>query len=1081
MHFESIRNKYTRVLIYSTAGISFLAVLYSAIGFWVVPYVLKTWLPAIAAAQLQGSFRLAEVRFNPFSGRLELDRAALDTLDGQSALTAEHVVFDIVVAASLKSGCLVVEGTVDRTGIRIGLDAKGISNWTKLIGETGETLSTKVPVMVRVFSIKNSALEFRDEGGKVTLTASEVNADLYDLGPDLSRPARLELKGSGGGQAKLDGKAALMLAPVEIHADLHVENLDLMAVSAYLEGTGIVLKRGTLNGNLAFEYRSIDDGSVFLLGKSNLTGHDVQWRTENGPAADNEVDEIRLDELEYDGAKSMLTLGKAHLNTLSIPGPEGVHVRVGNADIGKLSVDFSKFSVRAESVGIGATNLIRETDSGRMEAVVSNIRLNGLGWGGTAMSAKKLGLDGVTLQDFSDTSDVPRDIRCGKTSAEGLAADFRKRLLSVKKFDSADAEISAWLSPKGRFEMPGFLGIEATRKRAGSSEESWAFSLEEGLIRNYRLSLADHSVDPPAAIGFDGLEIRLQGLDTRQGKFALHLASGVGRRGRITAEGSGKFDPLEADLRLQVEELGLRPFRSYLDGFTRIDLAKGRLNLKGDLAYRPARNDVRFSGMAEIAGLVTLDRKEGRDFINWRSLRAEGLTLETSANRLSIRELIADKPYARIVVSPERTLNLIENLFQPRPRTDSPSPATTPDQASRPLAVTVGSLLVRNGSADFSDLSLQPSVSVDIHGLTGVIQPLSSKGDAKAEVSIKGSISDASPVIISGRINPFQIGTYADVSMRFANVDLTELSPYSAKFAGYRIDKGKVDLDLHYRLSDRTLLADNTMVFDHLTLGERVDSPDATSLPVKLAVSLMRGLDGKINIDLPISGRLDDPKFSITGLLAKAAVGAITQVVSSPFSAIGMLFDSGSDDAGSIGFRPGSFELDGAEKTKLDELAAALSERSGLSLEIRGTARSGKDARALAEQQLRRQLENAKAIELRTAGGDRDKGPVGPLTLSDEDYRRLFSHFYRLRHPGAAEWAELPKGERVLGGALFESARGKVLKDWSISEIDLRRLAQARAAGIRSYLMRKGIEPNRIYLLDVELAAGDTVALLSLS
>jgi hypothetical protein len=1065
------------------AGISFLAVLYAGIGFWAVPFLLKARLPEIVAEQLHGSFKFADARFNPFSGQLELYQAALDTLDGQSALTAEHVVFDVDVTASLKMGYLAVEGLADRVGIRIGLDAKGVSNWTKLIGETDETPSPLIPFMVRSFSIENSTLEFMDERGNVALTAVEVDAGIHDLGPDLSRPAQLELKGSSGGQANLHGKAVLALDPVEITADLHVENFDLIPISAYFEGTGIALKKGTMNGTLAFEYRSIDDGSVLLLVKSNLVGHDVQWRAENGPPADNTVDYIRLDDLEYDGATSILILGKAHLNTLSVPAREGVHVRIGDVDVGHLSVDFSKFFIRADSVGINAINLTQKKGGGRIDAVVSNIRIKGIELGETAMSAKGLGLDSVILHDFSEAADALREIRFGKMSAEGLSADLGKRLLSVDKLDTADAEINARVSPDGRFEIPGLLGGVANGKQADSLKEGWAFSLEEGLIRNYRISLADHSVDPPAGLGFDGLEIRLQGVDTRRGKFTFRLESGVGRRGHITAEGSGKFDPPEADLHLQVEEIGLRPFRPYLGGFARIDLAKGRLNLKGDLAYRPARNDVRFSGMAEIAGLAILDRKEGRDFINWQSLRAEGLTLDTSANRLSIRELIADKPYARIVVSQERTFNLIENLFQPRPGTDSSRPATTPDQAGRPLAVTVGSLLVRNGSADFSDLSLQPSVSVDIHGLTGVIQPLSSKGDAKAEVSIKGSLSDASPVTISGRINPFRIGTFADVSMRFANVDLTELSPYSAKFAGYRIDKGKVDLDLHYRLFDRRLLADNNMVFDHLTLGERVDSPDATSLPVKFAVSLMRGLDGKINIDLPISGDLDDPKFSITGLLAKAAVGAITQVVSSPFSAIGVLFDGGSDDAGSIGFRPGSFELDGAEKIKLDELATALSERPSLSLEIRGTARSGKDANALAEQQLRRQLENAKAIELRLAGGDRDRGPTGPAILSDEDYRRLFSQLYRLRYPEASEWAELPKGERVLSSALFESARRKVLKDWSISGIDLRRLAQARAAGIRSYLMQKGIEPNRIYLLDVELAAGDgdTVALLSLS
>ncbi|MDF9393219.1 DUF748 domain-containing protein [Methylococcus capsulatus] len=1019
---------------------------------------------------------MADVRFNPFSWRLELDQMALDTPDGKSAVTAEHAVVDIDMVASLKSRCLIVEGTADRSSIRIELDAKGMSNWTKLIAETGETLSPKVPIMVRVFSIKNSTLDFMDEGGKVTLSASEVNADLYDLGPDLSRPARLELKSSGGGQAKLDGTAVLTLVPVQIHADLHVENLDLMAVSAYLQGIGIVLQKGSMKGNLAFEYKSTGDGPVFFLGKSNLTWHDVKWRAENGPSADNKVDEIRLDELEYDGAKSMATLAKAHINSLSIPGPLGLHVRLGNVDIGKLSVGFSKFSAQAGSVVIHNVTLTQERGAGRTEAVVSNIRLNGLGWNENVLSAKAFGLDGIKLQDSSATSGLPRDIRFGKISAEELRADFGERFLSVAKFDSADAEISAWLAANEGLEMPGFIGAGPAGIGTGSTNESWAFSLEEGLIRNYRLSLADHGADPPAAIVLDGLEIHLQGVDSRRGKFTLRLESCVDRRGRITAQGSGSFDPPEADLRLQMEDVSLRPFRSYLDGFARIDLAKGRLNLKGDLAYRPMRNDVRFSGMAEIAGLVTLDKKEGRDFIHWRSLRAEGLTLETAANRLSIRELIADKPYARIVVSRERTLNVIENLFQPRSKA-----ATPPGQVSRPLAVTVGSLLVRDGSADFSDLSLQPSVSVDIHDLTGVIRSLSSSPDAKAEVSIKGSISDASPVTVSGRINPFRIGTFADLSMRFTNVDLTELSPYSARFAGYRIDKGKADLDLHYRLSDRKLLAENNMVFDHLTLGERVDSPEATSLPVKLAISLMRGLDGKIHIDLPISGNLDDPRFSITGLLAKAAMGVIAQVVRSPFSAIGVLFDGGSDDAGAIGFRPGSFELDGVEKSKLDRLATALSERPGLSLEIRGTARSGRDASALAEQQLRRQLENATAIELRPVSAD--GGPAGSPALSDGDYRRLFSHFYRLRYPDAAEWAELPKGERVLAGTLFASAWGKALKDSSVSEFELRRLAQARAAGIRSYLMQKGIEPNRIYLLDVELnpGDGDAVALLSLS
>ncbi|QJD31291.1 DUF748 domain-containing protein [Methylococcus geothermalis] len=1024
-----------------------------------------------------------DVRFNPFSGKLELDGAVLDTPDGQPALRAEHIALNLAIRASLKYRNLIADGIAHGADIRINLDTKGSSNWTQLIGEAEDVSSAAIPFAIGQFSIKNSTLEFHDEGSNVVLNVAGMDADLYDLGPDLRRPARLELKGSSGARGRFEGTAALILSPVDINADFHTENLELMPIAAYLEDAGIVLKKGMLNGDLAFEYKSLDDRSVFSLKKSKLSGKDIQWRMGTDRAVDIQVGEVHVDELEYDGTKSTLSIGKAHLDVVSAAGPEGVGVRIGGADMGQLSVDFSDFAVQADSAGVNSTEVTKDDESGRIEMAISNIRSHGLGFRDGQVSVAGLEADRIVLQDFSDADGAPRELSFGKVSVQGGVGDIGKRLLSAEKFDSSDATIQAWIAAKGIVGMPGYAGIETAGWQSRPSKETWAVSLDEALIRNYRVRLVDRSIDPPASLDLADLDIRLTGLNTRQGKFALRLESSVGRRGKMTVEGTGRVDPPEADLHLRMQGIGLRPFRPYLNGLARIDLAKGRLNLEGDLAYRPVRGDTRFSGTAEIAGLVTFDKREGRHFVNWRSLRADELTLETAANRLSIRELIADKPYLRVVVSPERTLNLIENLFQPEPKTDMPRRAAVGERDGRPLAVTVGSLLVREGSADFSDLSLQPNVSVDIHGLSGFIRSLSSKPDAKAEVSIRGSISDASPVTISGRINPFQIGTFADIRMRFANVDLTELSPYSAKFAGYRIDRGKLDLDLHYQLSDRKLVADNNMVFDHLTLGERVESPNATSLPVKLAVSLMRGFDGKIDIDLPISGNLDDPNFSIGGLLAKAAVGVITKVVGSPFSAVGMLLDGGSDDAGSIRFATGSSSLEDPEKAKLDALAKALSDRSGLNLEIRGTARTGKDASALAEQQLRRQLENAKAIELRIGGGDQDRGPAGPVVLSDEDYHRLFSQFYRMRYPGASEWAELPKGERVLSRALFESARRKVLKDWTIGEIDLRRLAQARAAGIRSYLMQKGIEPNRIYLLDVYLSAddGDTVALLSLS
>ena len=211
-----------RVLVYLVSGLASLVVLYAAVGFFVVPYLLRAELPALVASELQGTCRVADVRFNPFSGRLEVHGLALDTLDGQPALTADHIVVDLAVGASVKNGYLVADGAADRTAIRISLDAQGSSNWEKLIGETKAEPSPAVPFVVREFSIQNSMLEFKDEGNRVTLNAAGVNADLYDLGPDLSLPARLEWQGSIGGLGKLDGKAAVKLSPVEILSLIHI-------------------------------------------------------------------------------------------------------------------------------------------------------------------------------------------------------------------------------------------------------------------------------------------------------------------------------------------------------------------------------------------------------------------------------------------------------------------------------------------------------------------------------------------------------------------------------------------------------------------------------------------------------------------------------------------------------------------------------------------------------------------------------------------------------------------------------------------------------------------------------------------
>ncbi len=158
-----------------------------------------------------------------------------------------------------------------------------------------------------------------------------------------------------------------------------------------------------------------------------------------------------------------------------------------------------------------------------------------------------------------------------------------------------------------------------------------------------------------------------------------------------------------------------------------------------------------------------------------------------------------------------------------------------------------------------------------------------------------GTVNDA-PLLIGGRINPLARDLTLDIKASVHDMELAPLSPYSGKYVGYRIERGKLSFDVAYQLQDRQLQAQNRLVLDQLTFGDKVDSPSATSLPVLLAVALLKDRHGVIDIDLPIGGSLDDPQFSVGGVIVKVLVNLITKAVTAPFALLGRLFGGGTEE-----------------------------------------------------------------------------------------------------------------------------------------------------------------------------------------
>ena len=354
--------------------------------------------------------------------------------------------------------------------------------------------------------------------------------------------------------------------------------------------------------------------------------------------------------------------------------------------------------------------------------------------------------------------------------------------------------------------------------------------------------------------------------------------------------------------------------------------------------------------------------------------------------------------------------------------------------------------------------------------LNGQIGTIDSRQAKPATVDIKGKVDRYAPVTIKGSVNPFDPMASLDIATSFKRVELTTLTPYSGKFAGYRIRKGRLNLDLHYLITKGQLKAENKVVVEQLQLGEKVDSPDAVSLPLKLAIALLKDVDGKISIELPVSGDLNNPQFSVMPIVWQTLRNLIVKAAAAPFKMIGGLVSGGSEDLGTVSFAPGSSDLSKDAEGSLVKLSNALKERPALRLEIEGTAAASSDGPLIAEQRLEReyQYNYYKMLQRR---GDKVPAQASLLQVPDGEKGPLLEGIYRtrLKTQPPAEWKDLGKEERTA------KMRADVIKFWSTSDVLLRQLGQDRASSIKDYLVDKGqLADDRVYFIDASLGEAES-------
>ena len=672
------------------------------------------------------------------------------------------------------------------------------------------------------------------------------------------------------------------------------------------------------------------------------------------------------------------------------------------------------------------------------------------------------------------------------------SVDLAKQQVVVGKIRSNKLETWAALEADGQLDWQKLFASQPSEPAAKAAAEPantpaaadspkpestapskpWQVLLKDVQLRNYTVHLADRSATPAVALDITPLNVDLQDFDSLNGSpFKLKLDSGVGKQGKITADGTVNLAPVNAQLNVKTQDIDLRVAQSYINPFIRLELRSGmlgsdlRVNLKstGPLALS-------VTGRAQIDQLHTLDTLKTRDFLKWQQVVVEGLNYQ-HGDSLSIDRVNLFQPYVRFMINDDRTTN-IDDLLIPQPA-DSGAKTTAAKPASneKPLGIHIGGIAINDGSANFADFSLTPNFATAVQQLNGQIGTIDSRQAKPASVDIKGKVDRYAPVTIKGAVNPFDPMASLDIATSFKRVELTTLTPYSGKFAGYRIRKGRLNLDLHYLITKGQLKAENKVVVEQLQLGEKVDSPDAVSLPLKLAIALLKDVDGKISIELPVTGDLNNPQFSVMPIVWQTLRNLIVKAAAAPFKMIGGLISGGSSqDLGTVSFAPGSSELSKDAEAALIKLSQALKERPALRLEIEGTAAKSSDGPLLAEQRLEReyQYNYYKMLQRR---GDKVPAQASLLQVPDSEKGPLLEGIYRtrLKTQPPAEWKDLGKEERTA------KMREGVIQFWSGSDVLLRQLGQDRASSIKDYLVDKGqLADDRVYFIDANLGEAES-------
>jgi hypothetical protein len=795
-----------------------------------------------------------------------------------------------------------------------------------------------------------------------------------------------------------------------------------------------------------------------------------------------------------------------------------------------LYQDLVRFEIKDGVVDFRSTYRLNISSSNRIVAVsnaalsLKSVKVSDKGAEENLVELDELAVRGVAADVMARTAEVE-----AVTVSGGRLALKREREGTLNLAEAARPAEGGTNAPAGVL----FLLRAATNAFSAllRSTNLWTATLHEFSVTNCALSWEDEANRRPVRLPVDDITVVARHLSNIPGSnTTVDVWFRWNTNGVVRVQSSAQISPPAADVTLALQELELRPLDPYLDPFLNLSLTDSKFGIDGRIQMRMGTNELpefAFRGDTRLNDFATIDSLALEDLVKWKSLQISGIDATLSPPVVTVKELAIVEPYARVVVQTNRLLNLLvalklDRTNAPAPEAKTTEAPTTPaprkksglgqkfgtmlrgilaantNAVGSPLApkLALDALVISNAHVQFNDRSLQPPVTASIQELSGRIAGLSSEEMKRADLHLNGKVGRTGPFELTGKIKPLSKDAPTELKLALHDVDLSPASPYAGKYVGYRLSRGKLNLDVNYEVSERKVKATNVIVLDQFTLGQKVESPDATSLPVRLAVAVLKDRNGKIELDVPIEGNLDEPQFRFGKAIMRVIANVITKIATSPFSMLGALFGGKGEEVSFQDFAAGSADLQEANLKKLDVLVNGLQERPGLQLEIEGSFDPVADREALRRQKLEREFRRQKWTSLRQS--EQAKLTPEQVTLTPGEWNDYLLKAYAAlpqtttptnaaapktapasppRAPGAARPADASErgATTLLQGiksappaAPPNEIEAAVLQGIEVSDDDLRQLAHNRAQRVQQKILEgEKIESERILLADL--------------